>query len=76
MTVGVHIKHNDYLWCVDKNEGFRSPNMTLESKSLKSELPFHFLMEGIHILHNEYISCFDYNKKFKSLKLHWSQKSR
>ena len=76
MTVGVHIKYNEYLWCVDNNEGFRSPNMILESKFLNSELSFCFLMEGAHILHNDCLSCLDDNKGFKLSKLHWSQRSR
>ena len=24
LTEGVHISHNDCLWCVDENEGFKS----------------------------------------------------
>ena len=55
---GVHIWHNDCLWSVDNNEGFRSPiihwSEKLRSNILKICLAAHntnpsFVMESVHI---------------------------
>ena len=55
---GIHLWHNDCLWCVDYSEGYGSPHR-FKSQRSSNILLFHFLMEYVFIFGDDCLWCAD-----------------